>query len=92
MDYQGKFKKVLLSQPHCILGKKGITEEFIGHVANLLKKYKIIKIKALRSVANRSNIKMIAKLISEKTDSYLLDIRGKMIIISKYNIEGKNNN
>jgi len=91
MDYQGKFKKVLISPPHCILGKKGITEEFIDHVAKLLKKYKIIKIKALKSVANRSNIKIIANLISEKTDSYLLDIRGKMIIISKYKIESKNN-
>ncbi|MFX0059213.1 MAG: YhbY family RNA-binding protein [Candidatus Hodarchaeota archaeon] len=84
MDYQEKFKKTLLSQPHCILGKKGITEDFIKHVASLLKKYKIIKIKALKSVATRSNIKQIAEMISSLTNSNILDTRGRMIIISKY--------
>jgi RNA-binding protein YhbY len=83
MDYKEKFKKTLLSQPHCILGKNGITEEFINHVAKLLKKYKIIKIKALKSVANRSNIEEIANQISSLTNSIVLDIRGRMIIISK---------
>lgn len=86
MDYQEKFKKVQLSQPHCILGKKGITEDFIQHVASLLKRYKIIKIKALKSIANRSNIHSIASQITEKTNSFLLDIRGRMIIVSKYQI------
>jgi len=87
MDNQEKFKKTLLSKPHCILGKNGITEEFVKNVAILLKKYKIIKIKALKSVANRSNIKKIADDISNLTNSYLLDIRGRIIIISKFKIE-----
>jgi len=84
MDYQEKFKKTLLSHPQCILGKKGITEEFVNNVAKLLKKDKIIKIKALKSVANRSNIKEIADHISTLTNSNILDIRGRMIIISTY--------
>jgi len=33
MDNQEKFKKTLLSKPHCILGKNGITEEFVKNVA-----------------------------------------------------------
>lgn len=86
MDYQEKLKKTLLSRPHCILGKKGITEEFINNVAKLLKKDKIIKIKALKSVANRSNIKEIADHISTLTNSNILDIRGRMIIISTFKI------
>lgn len=86
MDYQEKLKKTLLSQPHCILGKKGITEEFINNVAKLLKKDKIIKIKALKSVANRLNIKEIADHISTLTNSNILDIRGRMIIISTFKI------
>ncbi|MFX1357737.1 MAG: YhbY family RNA-binding protein [Promethearchaeota archaeon] len=86
MDYQEKLKKTLLSQPHCILGKKGITEEFVNNVAKLLKKDKIIKIKALKSVANRSNIKEIADHISTLTNSNILDIRGRMIIISTFKI------
>ncbi|MFX1410458.1 MAG: YhbY family RNA-binding protein [Promethearchaeota archaeon] len=83
MGYTEQFKRVLLSDPHCILGKKGISEEFIQFIHQLLRKYKIIKIKALRSIANKSNINDLAKKIVEKTNSYLLDVRGNIIIISK---------
>jgi len=86
MDYQDKFKEVLLASPHCNLGKKGITDEFIEHVLKLLKRYKIIKVKALKTVASKSNIREMAKEISELTDSRVLDVRGKMIILGKYKI------
>ena len=87
MGYQEDFKKVLLGDPHCILGKGGITEEFINHVNKLLKRYKIIKVKALKSIATKANIKQIASQVSEATDSNVLDIRGKTFIISKQNIK-----
>ncbi len=90
MDYQEEFKKALLSQPHCILGKNGITNEFINHVLKLLKKYKIIKIKALKTIATKSNIDDVANEVSKLTDSYLLDVRGRIFIISSYQIN-KNN-
>ncbi len=83
MSHQNEFKKVLLSSPHATLGKKGITEEFILHVQHLLKKYKIIKIKMLKSIATKTNIQSIAEQISNSTNSNLLDVRGKTIIISK---------
>jgi len=86
MDYQNKFKEVLLASPHCNLGKKGITDEFLDHVSKLLKRYKIIKIKALKAVATKSNIQQIAKEISELTGSRVLDVRGKMIMLGKYKI------
>ncbi|MFX1500489.1 MAG: YhbY family RNA-binding protein [Promethearchaeota archaeon] len=82
MDYQKEFKKVLLSQPDCILGKNGITDEFINHVTKLLKRYKVIKIKALKSIATKSNIKELANKISQLTSSYLIDVRGKIFILS----------
>ena len=82
MDYQKEFKKALLSKPHCTLGKQGITEEFIQHVVKLLKRYKVIKIKALKTIASKSNIKSIASEISKLTNSYLLDVRGKIFILS----------
>ncbi|TFG20725.1 MAG: ribosome assembly protein YhbY [Promethearchaeota archaeon] len=85
MDYQEQYKKVLLSAPHCILGKKGITNEFIEHVAKLLKRNKIIKIKALKTIGTKENITLLAKTISESTSSEILDIRGKMIILKKKN-------
>ncbi|UCC21020.1 MAG: YhbY family RNA-binding protein [Promethearchaeota archaeon] len=86
MSYQKEFKKALLSQPHCILGKHGLSNEFISHVTKLLKRYKIIKIKALKSVATKSNIKEMAHKISKLTNSYLLDIRGRIFILSLFDI------
>jgi RNA-binding protein YhbY len=82
MDYQKEFKKALLSKPNCTLGKQGITEEFIQHVTKLLKRYKMIKIKALKTVASKANIREIASEISKLTNSYLLDLRGRNFIIS----------
>jgi len=87
MSYQKEFKKAILSHPNCILGKHGISEEFINHVIKLLKRYKIIKIKALKAVANKSNIEELALKISKLTSSYLIDIRGKIFILSLYNIK-----
>ena len=82
MSYQNEFKKVLLSSPHATLGKKGLTDEFLTHVQKLLKRYKIIKIKILKSIATKSNITGFADKISQATNSYVVDVRGKMIIIS----------
>ena len=90
MSHQNEFKKVLISPPHATLGKKGITEEFIIHIKHLLKKYKIIKIKMLKSIATKANIRSIAEQISNSTNSYLLDIRGKTIIISLNDIRKGN--
>jgi len=89
MVYSEDFKRVLLSEPHVILGKKGITDEFISHINKLLKRYKIIKIKALKTVANKSNIKEIAKSVADATESYLLDVRGLKFIISKDKMKRK---
>ena len=82
MDYKEEFKKTLISPPHCILGKKRISNKFIEHVILLLKRYKIIKVKALKTVANKSNIKEIAIEVSRETNSYLIDVRGRIFILS----------
>ena len=83
MDYQDEYKRALISPPHCNLGKKGISEEFITHVSKLLKKYKVIKIKVLKSAISKSNIKDLAKQISIETNSHLIDVRGRTLILSK---------
>ncbi|MFW9949095.1 MAG: YhbY family RNA-binding protein [Candidatus Thorarchaeota archaeon] len=87
MSYQNKFKKVMLSSPHATLGKKGLTDEFLSHVQQLLKRYKIIKIKVLKSIATKSNITNFANQISQATNSHVLDVRGKMIVISVYKLK-----
>jgi len=86
MSYQNEFKKVLLSSPHVTLGKKGLTNEFLTHVQQLLKRYRTIKIKVLKSVATKSNITRFANQISQETNSYVLDVRGKMIVISVFEL------
>ena len=86
MSYQKEFKQALLSQPHCILGKHGVSDEFVNHVTNLLKRHKIIKVKTLKSVATKTNIKELAQKISKLTNSYLIDIRGRIFILSRYKI------
>ncbi|MFX0104268.1 MAG: YhbY family RNA-binding protein [Candidatus Hodarchaeota archaeon] len=80
----------MLGEPHVILGKKGITKEFINHILKLLKRYKIIKIKILRSIATKSNIKILANEISKLTNSHILDIRGKICVLSLYEIKKLN--
>ena len=82
MSHQNEFKKVLLSPPHATLGKNGLTDEFILHTQHLLKKYKTIKIKMLKSIATKANIQSIAEQLTNSTNSFLLDLRGKTIIIS----------
>ena len=86
MSNQNEFKKVQLSSPHAILGKKGLTDDFLTHVQKLLKRYKTIKIKVLKSVATKSNITSFANQISQETNSYVLDVRGKMIVISVFEL------
>ncbi|MFW9818909.1 MAG: YhbY family RNA-binding protein [Candidatus Thorarchaeota archaeon] len=86
MSYREEFKQALLSPPHCILGKHGVSDEFVNHVTKLLKRYKIIKVKALKSAVNKTNIKELAQKISKLTNSYLIDIRGKIFILSLYKI------
>ena len=87
MSYEKDFKKALLSTPHCILGKKGINNKFIDHVNLLLKRYEIIKIRALKTVATKLNIKELANEVAKLTNSYLIDIRGKIFILSLYDIK-----
>jgi len=50
MSYSKEFKQVLLNDPHCILGKKGITDEFVDYLNKLLRRNKIIKIKDLKNL------------------------------------------
>jgi RNA-binding protein len=89
MSYQDKFKKVLLSSPHAICGRRGLTDEFLTHVQHLLKRYKIIKIKVLKSIDSKSNITDLANQIAHATGSNVLDVRGKTIIFSVYGMKKK---
>ena len=68
------------------IGKKGITESIIHEIENVLKKDKIIKIKCLQVVPSES-VKNIAKNISKLTNSRIVEIRGKTIILALQSLE-----
>ncbi len=68
------------------IGKKGITESIIHEIENVLKKDKIIKIKCLQVVPSES-VKDIAKNISKLTNSRIVEVRGKTIILALQGME-----
>ncbi|MFO8018520.1 MAG: YhbY family RNA-binding protein [Promethearchaeia archaeon] len=87
MSSKEDFKNVLLSKPHCNIGKLGITEDMINHIEQLLKDHKIIKVKVLKSFAYDKDIDNISEKVARKSDAYLQDVRGKTFILSKKRIK-----
>ncbi len=67
--------------PKIRIGKNGITEGIIREVQNVLKKDKVVKIKCLKVIPT-SVAKDIGKNISDLTNSKVIEIRGKTIILA----------
>ncbi|TFG00841.1 MAG: RNA-binding protein [Promethearchaeota archaeon] len=87
MDLKEKYKQVLLGNPTLIMGKKGINEGLLEHISRLLKKHKIIKIKMLKTALHGEKKEKIAQMIADKTNSHLLDLRGRTFILSKVSLD-----
>ncbi len=66
-----------------ILGKNGVTEEFIEEVKRQLKRKKVIKIRALKSVLIEQNMEKLASEIAAKAKSQLLETRGCTMLFAK---------
>ena len=65
------------------MGKNGVTEEFIEEVKRQLKRKKVIKIRALRSVLAKQSIDEVASEIAAKAKSQLLEIRGYTMLLAR---------
>ena len=67
------------------IGKRGITEENIQEIKNVLKKHKIMKVKLLKNFREiyPYNKEEVAKILVEKTKSKIVEIRGFTIILAK---------
>lgn len=67
------------------IGKRGITEENIQEIKNVLKKHKIMKVKLLKNFRENYpyNKEEVAKILAEKTESKIVEIRGFTIILAK---------
>lgn len=75
-------------KPTIWIGKNGITEETVKEISNQLDKNQVAKIKVLKSALNSDiSVDSLAKELTEKTDSMLIDVRGNSLII--YKVERK---
>ena len=72
--------KTRLEPPKVRIGKNGITEGIIREVENVLKKDKAVKIKCLKVIPTEV-ARNIGKNLAELTNSQVVDIRGKTIIL-----------
>nr|MDO8080770.1 YhbY family RNA-binding protein [Candidatus Freyarchaeota archaeon] len=76
--------KELRSEPATlILGKKGITEEFIEEVKRQLKRKRVIKIRTLKSVLAEQSMDELASAIAIKAKSQLLEARGYTMLLAR---------
>ena len=70
------------------IGKHGITQTFLDHLKNILKKEKIVKIKILKEISMEQGNETLINKILEELNVYILDSRGNTFIISKKKISG----
>lgn len=69
--------------PTIQIGKKGITDSLIEEIKKQVKKRNLVKIKILKSFAEKEDRKSIAALLAEKTDSVLIDQVGFIVVLGK---------
>ena len=72
--------KARLEPPKVRIGKNGITEGILREVSNVLKKDKVVKIKCMKIIPT-AVARNIGKNIAELTNSKVVDVRGKTIIL-----------
>ena len=65
------------------IGKNGMTSEMVGHIKQLLKKRKLIKVKLLRSFLESMNKKEAAKKLCELTGAELIEQVGFVVVLYK---------
>jgi len=69
-------------KPALNIGKSGITKGTIETVEKYLEKHRIMKIK-LNSVEGKEEVKELAKEVSKKTSSDIIDLKGFTFTIYK---------
>lgn len=88
----GKQKRYLRSSAHNIdptfqIGKGGINENMIQQISETLEKRELIKIHILQN--NFDDKKDLAAIVSQQTQSELVQIIGSMIVLYKESEENK---
>ncbi|NLI61966.1 MAG: YhbY family RNA-binding protein [Methanosarcinaceae archaeon] len=61
------------------VGKSGITESLIEELKKQIKEKKLVKVRILKNAEESDDIKEAAALLAERTDSVIVDIRGRTV-------------
>ncbi|QGR20161.1 YhbY family RNA-binding protein [Stygiolobus azoricus] len=75
-------KEAKASHADVRIGKKGVTEEVIKEIKRRLNEHKVVKVKIGIEVEDRREF---ARLIAEKANAKLIEIRGYTFILAKKN-------
>lgn len=72
--------QVLHSKPHVHIGKSGLTDAVIDQISKQFRNRKIIKVRFL-SMGEFNTMREATKVLSEKSNSKILDVRGNTCVI-----------
>jgi len=75
-------KEAKASHADVRIGKKGVTEEVVKEIKRRLDEHKVVKVKIGIEVEDRREF---ARLIAEKANAKLIEIRGYTFILAKKN-------
>jgi len=72
-------------RPTIWIGKDGISQQILGEISRQLEEREMVKIKILQAAieGGEEETKNIVSKIAEKTESTLIDLRGRTIILYK---------
>ncbi len=75
-------------KPNVRIGKKGLSDNLIVEIRNALKKNRIVKIRLLKSfpIDSKEALNEIARIISQKTDSIVIQVIGNSFSLYKKKI------
>jgi RNA-binding protein len=65
------------------IGKHGINENILDEIRNQLKRYKILRIRVLKSARDGKDRKVIAQDVSEKAKARLVSVKGNTFVLEK---------
>ena len=72
-----------LEKPTIRIGKDGASLQVVNEISRQLEKKKIVKVQILKSALKDESAKDIAVKTAQKTESFLIDVRGHTFILHK---------
>lgn len=76
-------RRLSVEKPTVQIGKSGVTPHIIAEIDRQLKEKKPVKVKILQTALGELKTQEIAKIISQETESALLDVRGHSFILRR---------